>query len=185
MEHRRAIKRRFTSGLFEYLAWAPIGICLFVCVALLLVRSMIVSGHSMQPTLQNGDLMLTSRLFYEPERGDIIVLQKEGFFDGQPIVKRVIAVGGDSIDIHFETGEVFLNGELLDEPYIAEPTYKNEGTVFPQNIPEGCVFVMGDNRNQSDDSRHPDLGIVDARQIIGKVYVVLPLGKILETTKEH
>lgn len=180
VQQKETIKQRFTNSLFEYFAWVPVGVSLFVCIALFFARSIVVSGHSMQPTLQNGDLMLTSGLFYEPSRGDVVVLNKETFFYGQPIVKRVIAVAGDNIDINFQTGEVWLNGTLLDEPYIAEPTYTNEGMPFPQTVPKGCVFVMGDNRNHSDDSRHPNLGMVDTRYIIGRVCVVLPFGKLFE-----
>ncbi len=185
VRHKRAVKRRYTNILYEYFVLVPIGVSLFVCAALLLMRPIFVSGHSMQPTLWDGDLMVASDLFYTPARGDIVVLNKESFFDGSPIVKRVIAVEGDSIDIDFQSGEVHLNGELLNEPYIAEPTYTEEGTVFPQTVPEGCIFVMGDNRNHSDDSRTPELGMVDTRCVIGKVYAVIPIGKLYESIKEQ
>ena len=180
---RRRIKSRFSSSVYECFSWIPVGMSLFCCIALLLVRLMAVSGNSMWPTLHNGDLMLASNLFYEPARGDIIVLNKKGFFNSQPIVKRVIGTGGDEININFEDGTVWVNGELLDEPYIAEPTVKAEGLAFPQTVPDDCIFVMGDNRNHSDDSRDPALGMVDTRCVIGKVRLVLPTGRIAEWMK--
>lgn len=123
--------------------------------------------------------MLTSNWGYVPERGDIVVLNKESFWNGMPIVKRIIAVGGDEINIDFEAGKVWVNDELLDEPYIAEPTHKQEDMEFPQVVPEGCVFVMGDNRNGSTDSRNLLLGMVDERYILGHVLTIAyPFEKI-------
>lgn len=175
--------KRFSSSLYDYFAWIPTGLSLFCCIALLILRLMVVSGNSMLPTLHNGDLLLTSKLFYTPARGDIIVLSKKSFFDERPIVKRIIAAEGDEINIDFVQGLVWVNGELLDEPYIAEPTTLPEGMTFPQTVPENCVFVMGDNRNRSEDSRDPALGMVDERHIIGKVRAVLPTGQLIDTMK--
>lgn len=176
--------RRFASDLYDTFAWLAVAMSVFVAAALLAVRLMIVDGHSMEPTLHHGDVMVTSNLGFTPARGDIVVLNNERFYYGQPIVKRVIALAGDEIDIDFDAGEVYLNGELLLEDYIAEPTHKQEGLAFPQTVPEGCVFVMGDNRNHSDDSRHPELGMVDTRYIIGKVRAVLPVGTLAEKLKK-
>lgn len=147
----------------------------FVVVFTVFLRLVGVDGYSMVPTLDNHDIMLVSNLGYSADKGDIVVLRKEGFHDGQPIVKRVIATGGDVIDIDKETGEVSLNGEVLDEPYIAEPI--NAARVgnmeYPVEVPQGSVFVMGDNRNASDDSRWTDLGIVDERYLLGHVLTVI------------
>lgn len=117
-------------------------------------------------------MMIVSDLGYNPKRGDVIVVNKETFSIG-PIVKRVIAVGGDTVDINFATGEVFVNGEVLDEPYINEPTYTAEGTEFPLTVPEGQLFLLGDNRNGSSDSRDPRIGLVDERYVIGHVLAVI------------
>lgn len=117
-------------------------------------------------------MMIVSDLGYTPERGDVIVVNKETFSIG-PIVKRVIAVGGDTVDINFATGEVFVNGEVLDEPYINEPTYTAEGMEFPLTVPEGQLFLLGDNRNGSSDSRDPRIGLVDERYVIGHVLAVI------------
>ena len=92
-----------------------------------------------------------------------------------PIVKRVIATEGQTVDIDFNLGQVYVDGELLDEDYINDYTYREEGTVFPLTVPEGEVFLMGDNRNHSNDSRDSSLGTVDTRLLIGKaVFLVFP-----------
>ena len=151
----------------------------FVIVFIFFVRLVGVDGSSMYPTLEDHNVMLTSNWGYVPERGDIVVLNKESFWNGMPIVKRIIAVGGDEINIDFEAGKVWVNDELLDEPYIAEPTHKQEDMEFPQVVPEGCVFVMGDNRNGSTDSRNLLLGMVDERYILGHVLTIAyPFEKI-------
>ena len=96
-----------------------------------------------------------------------------------PIVKRVIATKGDTVDIDFSTGTVSVNGEVLEESYIAEPTTTQYDITFPQTVPEGCIFVMGDNRNHSTDSRYGQLGMVDTRYVIGKVLMrIFPFREI-------
>lgn len=128
------------------------------------IRLVGVVGESMYPTLHDGDkLTLLSNFLYEPAVGDIVVLKAPNFDDDRPIVKRVIAEAGQTVDIDFDTGEVWVDGVLLDEPYINEPTYRDNGTQFPLTVPENCIFVMGDNRNHSTDSRDPRIGCVDQR----------------------
>ena len=106
--------------------------------------------------------------------GDVVVLRKQSFL-AEPIVKRVIATEGQTVDIDFVTGQVYVDGELLEETYINEPTWTEEGTQFPLTVPEGSLFVMGDNRNHSNDSRDARLGTVDARCVIGRaVLLVFP-----------
>ena len=141
------------------------------------VRLVGVDGPSMMPTLQDGDYVaLLSNLFMgDLEQGDVIVARKESFENGEPIVKRVIATAGQTVDIDFNLGQVYVDGELLDEDYINDYTYREEGTVFPLTVPEGEVFLMGDNRNHSNDSRDSSLGTVDTRLLIGKaVFLVFP-----------
>lgn len=170
---------RFKSEIFNWGESLISVLIFFVVVFMFFMRLIGVDGTSMYPTLEDHNVMLTSNWNYVPARGDIVVLNKESFWNGLPIVKRIIALGGDEIDIDFHTGEVFVNGELLDEPYIAEPTAKQEDMTFPQVVPEGCVFVMGDNRNGSTDSRNTALGMVDERYILGHVLtIVYPLDKI-------
>ena len=120
--------------------------------------------------------MLVRNLGNTPEKGDIVVLRKEGFYSDQPIVKRVIATGGDTIDIDPVTGDVIVNGEVLDEPYILEKinTLERMGDLtYPQTVPEGCIYVLGDNRNGSTDSRWSSLGMVDERYVLGHVLSVV------------
>lgn len=162
---------RFSSGLFEWGEALIFSLLLVVIVFTFFFRLIGVSGSSMVPTLHNRDIMVVSNLGYTPARGDVIVLNKKSF-DVGPIVKRIIAVGGDSVDINFASGDVYVNGELQDEPYINEPTWTQEGVSFPVTVPEGSVFVMGDNRNESTDSRDTRVGMVDERYIIGHVLAV-------------
>ena len=118
----------------------------FVVVFTFFVRLIGVDGMSMYPTLEDHSIMLVSNLNYTPERGDVVVLRKEGFYNNQPIVKRIIATGGDTVDIDPVTGDVSVNGEVLDEPYINETidVLEHMGDLtYPQTVPEGCVFVMG------------------------------------------
>lgn len=146
-------------------------------IFMVLFRIVIVSGSSMYSTLWNGDwLLVSSSVFYkEPQVGDIIVASKDSFNDGEPIIKRVIATEGQSVDIDFEAGIVYVDGAALEEDYVYTPTNVQEGIVFPITIAEGCIFAMGDNRNGSKDSRHPDIGMIDTREILGKaVFLVFP-----------
>ena len=144
---------------------------------LLVFRVIVVSGSSMYSTLIDGDyLLLISNLFYqEPEYGDIIVASKESFDDGAPIIKRIIATEGQTVDIDFVEGIVYVDGEALQEDYTYTPTNMEEGMEFPLTVDENCVFAMGDNRNRSRDSRSPDIGQIDKREILGKaIYLFLP-----------
>lgn len=144
---------------------------------LLVFRVIVVSGSSMYSTLIDGDyLLLVSNLFYqEPRRGDIIVAAKKSFDDGAPIIKRVIATEGETVDIDFDMGIVYVDGVALEEPYTYTPTNVDEGMRFPLTVEENCVFAMGDNRNRSKDSRNPDIGQIDKREILGKaLYLFMP-----------
>ena len=159
--------------------WVQALVCSVLAVVLLftfVIRLIGVDGHSMVPTLQDGDrlLVLSSLLYDDYSYGDIVVLRKAEFLE-EPIVKRVIATAGQTVDIDFASGTVYVDGEALDEPYINELTFLEEGTEFPLTVPEGCIFVMGDNRNHSSDSRDARLGTVDTRYVIGKaVFLAFP-----------
>ena len=170
--------------LHDFVFWLT-GILL---VFLLLFRVVVVSGGSMNHTLLDGDyLVLINNVFYsEPKQGDIIVASKESFKDGEPIIKRVIATEGQWVDIDFNLGVVYVNGTALDEPYTATPTNLYEGVNFPLLVDEGCIFVMGDNRNASKDSRSLDIGQVDKREILGKViFLALPGTDPATNTKQY
>ena len=146
-------------------------ICVLVFVFVL--RIMDVHGTSMFPTLNNGDKVLVSDLFYEPSRGDIVVFKKDSYDDNKALVKRVVAVAGDVVNIDFEKGVVYVNGEALEEDYIDVLTTTKIDFIGPQTVPDNCLFVMGDNRNASTDSRDKRIGMVDKRLVIGKVLLVV------------
>ena len=146
-------------------------ICVLVFVFVL--RIMDVHGTSMFPTLNNGDKVLVSDLFYEPSRGDIVVFKKDSYDDNKALVKRVVAVAGDVVNIDFERGVVYVNGEALEEDYIDVLTTTKIDFIGPQTVPDNCLFVMGDNRNASTDSRDKRIGMVDKRLVIGKVLLVV------------
>ncbi|MBS6367111.1 MAG: signal peptidase I [Clostridiales bacterium] len=152
--------------------------CLAVVMVLFVffLRLIGVSGPSMTPTLLNGDrvILLSNFLYREVDAGDIVVMQIPSF-DTEPIVKRVIATGGQTVDIDFEAGEVYVDGVLLQEDYINELTHLSyvDGPTFPVTVPDGCLFVMGDNRNDSADSRYGPIGMVDARRVLGRVMTIV------------
>lgn len=137
-------------------------------------RIIVVSGPSMENTLLNGDAIIVWSLGYTPEQGDIVVLTQSSYQEDS-IVKRVIATEGQTVDIDYDTGTVYVDGTALEEDYIREqmrvPSYGD--IINHLTVPEGCIFVMGDNRNQSADSRYPGIGIIDARCVIGRAVLVL------------
>ena len=176
-KQKDAPRGRFHSELFDWGEALLISLTVVILIFVFFVRIIGVSGSSMVPTLEDGDQMLVSNVGFTPQKGDIVVLTKDQFLP-VPIVKRVIATEGDKIDINFDSGEVSVNGVVLDEPYIAEETFTYYDVEFPQTVPEGCIFVLGDNRNESTDSRYSQLGMVDTRYVLGKVLCrIFPFGK--------
>ena len=165
------------NGRTEVYDWIQcIIFALVFCVLLFVfaVRMVNVVGHSMVPTLEQNDKVVISNLFYHPKQGDIVVLRKQTLME-EPIVKRIIATEGQTVDIDFDDGVVYVDGKALDEPYVNEPVHDRENFEGKITVPEGCVFVMGDNRNNSLDSRDDELGPVDNRYILGKaIYTLLP-----------
>ena len=160
----------------ELYEWLQALVCSVLAVVLLftfVIRLIGVDGSSMEPTLKHGDklLVLSSLLYDDYQYGDIVVLRKDTFLR-EPVVKRVIATENQTVDIDFDTGSVYVDGELLEEDYINDLTYTDEGTEFPLTVPEGSIFVMGDNRNHSTDSRDTRLGTVDTRYVIGKAVLL-------------
>ena len=130
------------------------------------VKSVAVDGTSMLPTLQHGDRLVITAFCTEPERGDIIVSTQPNAF-GNAGIKRVIATENQTVDIDFTTGDVFVDGVLLDEPYINNPTINSEGVQVPLTVPPNHVFVMGDNRQGSTDSRSEKIGFIQEEYIFG------------------
>ena len=154
---------------------------------LVVFRIIIVSGGSMKMTLLDGDyLLLLNNVFYqEPERGDVVVISKKSFDNGSPIVKRVIATEGQTVDIDFEEGIVYVDGIPQEEPYINTPTFQSWGTEFPLTVEENCIFVLGDNRGISRDSRDPVIGQVDTREVLGKALFLFFPGTDLDQTERN
>lgn len=185
-DYEKAQYKPFANAL----EWA--GSLVYAVLAMLLInlfvfRSITVDGTSMNDTLQDRDRVVSTNFFYTPSRGDIVVVQADKIQNyntrlyGEPIIKRVIALAGDTLRFDFSEGSVYLKkaGEseftLLDEDYIAEPTYRSLDMHSGEEhtVPEGCVFVMGDNRNNSLDSRDRLVGDVDTDLIMGKAFVRL------------
>lgn len=180
MAQEESVRDRFNRQFKrnrDLLEWFEAIVLAIVAVALVFtfgVRMIRVDGHSMQPTLQDGERLLISSLPYTPQYGDIVIIDQYTSY-GRPLVKRVIGMAGDTIDIDFENGIVYRNGSALYEPYTAEPTYLQETVTFPVTVPEGCIFVMGDNRNNSTDSRSANVGFIDTRDVLGRVLMQVPL----------
>ena len=177
--------KKQTEGRGAY-EWVQALVCSVLTVVLIftfVVRIVRVSGESMRETLQDQDMLvvLNNWLCGTYEQGDIVILQRDDFYGGEPIVKRVIATEGQTVDIDFDAGVVYVDGTALEEPYTREPTWTQEGTEFPLTVPEGCIFVMGDNRNDSDDSRDSALGPVDTRCVLGRARLLAVPGPTADT----
>ena len=162
----------------EVLSWLETILAAIALVALVVTfagRLMMVDGSSMNPTLLDGERLITTPLHGKLKRGDIVVIRRQ---DGHPIIKRIIGVPGDEVHIDFERHLVYVNGELWEEPYIKDymyPSSLSEMSVLDVTVPEGSIYVLGDNRNYSSDSRHQALGTVDQRYVLGRVlWVVFP-----------
>lgn len=172
-----AEEKRSGCGAVEAYEWLKVLVVALIAVILIFTfvgRITPVVGDSMYPTLHSGDVMLVRDLGYtDPQPGDIVVLTKEFDAAEGPIVKRVIAVGGQTVEIDYDAGTVTVDGQVLDEPYINEvmttPWY---GGLTSVTVPEGSIFVMGDNRNHSNDSRDVTLGTVDVRYLLGKAELI-------------
>lgn len=150
----------------------------FMLVYMLFFRVVVVVGPSMYDTLVDGDrlVLISGSVYNDPRQGDIIVASKDSFESGECIIKRVIATEGQTVDINFQTGVVYVDGVALEEDYIYTPTTLEEGVSFPLYVEEGHVFVMGDNRGSSKDSRNPQIGLIDEREILGKAIFLLSPG---------
>ena len=177
------LDRFISKTLLPYLSNIAFVFFLLIVIFTLCFRITCVDGRSMNHTLMDGDyvLLLNDFLCGDYEQGDVIVASKEGFRNGERIIKRVIATEGQWVDINFETGTVKVDGKVLDEPYISTPTVTPEGLTFPLRVEDGCVFVLGDNRALSMDSRHPQIGQIDCREIVGKAFFIFFPGKSVDS----
>ena len=170
-------KTEGTGSILEYLHDVVYILALILVLFTFCMRVVIVSGSSMFSTLVDGDylLLINRPLCGELEQGDIVVASMERFKDGEPIVKRVVATEGQTVEIDFRAGIVYVDGVALEEEYTYTPTHLSEGMEFPLVVEEGCLFLMGDNRGDSRDSRAPEIGLVDEREILGRaVFLLMP-----------
>ncbi len=177
----------------EVMLWIEAIVSSVIIVALIMAfigRTVDVSGSSMMPYFSDGDKVITVNAKGKLKYGDVVAIKRK---NDTSLIKRVIATEGQTVNINYETGEVMVDGAILDEPFISEPTVNDLGMSMPTIVPEGCVFVMGDNRNHSDDSRNPQIGMINTKNIFGKiVFRIMPFntfGKIsldnaIEYTKD-
>lgn len=165
------------NDLYSWLQALVFALLLLILSFTFLGRIISVDGNSMYPTLHHKDMLLLQCVGYHPKQGDIVVLTKPFAGFTSPIVKRIIATGGQTVRIDYDKGLVYVDEVPLNEPYINEvmqqPSPASQLTITNATVPEGYVFVMGDNRNASTDSRHPELGVVDQRYILGRAFFVL------------
>ena len=181
------------SAAFQFYSWLqPVlfALTVLVIVSTFFGRLIGVDGDSMFPTLHNHDMLILRSIGYTPKNGDVVVLAPPTFRNGTPIVKRVIATGGQKVNIIYDTemdevtgqqrtvATVEVDGQALDEKYLGETmrlTADQFYGQYPITVPEGHFFVLGDNRNESSDSRYPDIGMADERCVLGKaVWILFP-----------
>ena len=180
------------NGLFSYvLEGLDVITSAMIAVIILFVfifKIPTIEGSSMNDTLFNGERIVISNVCYEPQYGDIVVVSRNYTNNSEntehsasPIIKRVIATEGQTVDIDFENGIVYVDDVQLDEPYTRTPTNLSYDIKFPVTVKENCVFVMGDNRNDSLDSRSSSIGnggMIDKRYILGKaLFRIFPFDK--------
>lgn len=166
--------QRARRELYDWIESLMVALIFCVLLFSFFIRLIDVSGPSMNPTLYEGNKMLVSDLFYKPKAGDVVVFRNVNENqEEKALVKRVIATEGQEVNIDFEHGIVYVDGEALEEDYAAEPIHNKLDFIGPKTVPTGCVFVLGDNRNSSRDSRARSIGMVDERLIVGRVYAVV------------
>lgn len=179
MEQEKSDKQKKPSLLVEIFDWVDsvvFSVILMILVFTLVFRIVGIKGESMEDTVLDGEKVIISDVFYTPKQGDIVVISRDYFNSlgqpvegSEPIIKRVIATEGQTVNIDFESGVVYVDDQPLDEPYTKTPTNRQDDVQFPLTVEDDCVFVLGDNRAISKDSRDSSIGLVNERYILGKV----------------
>ena len=166
-------KNKRVAAAYDWMEAAVFSLIVIVVVFTFLCRIVRVDGTSMQHTLEHNDRLLLFNINYEPERGDIVVITRE---NEEPLIKRVIAIAGDTVSIDEAANQVYVNGKALKEDYIKGVTVSRD-FVGEQTVPEGCLFVLGDNRTVSHDSRSESIGFVSVSDVLGEAtFRIWPIG---------
>lgn len=178
-EQAQAAETNAKGEFYDWLETMMVSLTVLMVMFTFVIGTVVVKGQSMQPTLMDEERLLILPTYYKIQFQDILVIHRE---NDTPLVKRVIATEGQTVDINFETGIVSVDGKELDEPYAAAPAtvyFADSFLEFPAKVPEGHVFVMGDNRNNSLDSRDKRVGMIQEDQVFGKViFRVFPFDKL-------
>lgn len=163
----------FAFNLYSWLQPILFALIVLILASAFLGRMIGVDGESMMPTLHDRDMLVLQSVGYTPKAGDVVVLTQRSY-SSTPIVKRIIATGGQTVDVDYAANAVYVDGVKLDEPYLGEAMRTPTWTVNDHiEVPEGHVCVFGDNRNNSTDSRSPLIGTVDQRCILGRATLIL------------
>ena len=178
---RKKRENKLVSGVFEWIQALSIAVVLVILIMTFVCRVVNVDGRSMMNTLIDGDKILVYTLFYQPKSGDVIVASQGEQYD-EPIVKRVIAIAGQTVDINYEVNKIVVDGQELLEPYLdyrINGRRMDDDIEFPVEVPDNTVFVLGDNRPESLDSRTSVIGFISCDDIVGKVVaIVMPFDRI-------
>ena len=172
VEKKSVIEKLTDFNLYDFSDSVIYALIAITIIFVLFLRVFSIEGPSMTPTLHDKDKVVVASFGSKYEKGDVVVIGKTNNFS-ESLIKRVIAVSGDKVYINFSTGKVYVNELELVEYYVNSPTERQYDIAFPITVPEGSVFLLGDNRNDSLDSRSSLIGCVDERRGIGKALIKL------------